>query len=107
PVDASRYLRPYSSALRVLEKARLRRIVDAMTHAAVEGRIFHLWWHPEDFSSQPERNLDFLNQVLTVFDRYRREYGMASLSMGDVGDAVKAKVNRADAALQTSFGSAR
>jgi peptidoglycan/xylan/chitin deacetylase (PgdA/CDA1 family) len=107
PVNASRYLRPYSPTLRALEKERLGRIADAMTRAAVEKKIFHLWWHPEDFASHPERNLDFLNRLLTVFDRRRREYGMASLSMGDISDTVKAGVYASDALLETKLGSIR
>jgi peptidoglycan/xylan/chitin deacetylase (PgdA/CDA1 family) len=100
-VDASRYLRPYSSSLRVLENARLRRIARAMKQAALEKRIFHLWWHPEDFADQPEKNLAFLDRVLTVFNTHRREYGMISLSMGDVSDAARAKLNGAEALLKT------
>ncbi len=49
PVDASRYLRPFSPALRFLEDTRLKRIESAMRSAAEGNRIFHLWWHPEDF----------------------------------------------------------
>lgn len=85
PVAASRYLRPFSPALSGLETARLRRIATAMKSAATEGRIFHLWWHPEDFAGQPDRNIEFLCKVLKVFDKCRRNDGMASLSMGDVG----------------------
>jgi peptidoglycan/xylan/chitin deacetylase (PgdA/CDA1 family) len=99
-VDASRYLRPYSSTLRVLEKARLRRIAGAMKQAALEKRIFHLWWHPEDFAEQPERNLEFLHRVLSAFEAHRRDYGMTSLSMGDVSVAVKARRDGADALLK-------
>ena len=33
----------------------------------------------------PDRNIDFLHKVLNVFDKCRREDGMASFSMGDVG----------------------
>jgi peptidoglycan/xylan/chitin deacetylase (PgdA/CDA1 family) len=84
PVDASRYLRPFSPALGALEGPRLKRIAAAMKSAAIEKRLFHLWWHPEDFAAHPQRNLDFLRQVLAVFDECRREYGMVSLSMGDV-----------------------
>jgi hypothetical protein len=87
PVDASRYLRPYSQTLRGLEGLRLKRIGNAMRSAAREKRIFHLWWHPEDFAGYPQQNLDFLNQVLSIFASCRREYGMRSLSMGDVGRA--------------------
>jgi hypothetical protein len=82
---ASRYLRPFSPALSSLESIRLRRIATAMKSAAQDGRIFHLWWHPEDFAAHPDRNIDFLHQVLNVFEECRKKDGMASLSMGDVG----------------------
>ena len=88
-VSASRYLRPYSSALSFLENERYKRIESAMRSAARERRIFHLWWHPEDFAAAPERNLDFLERVLTAFGRYRRELEMVSLSMRDVGALVR------------------
>jgi peptidoglycan/xylan/chitin deacetylase (PgdA/CDA1 family) len=84
-VAASRYLRPFSPALSSLESLRLNRIATAMKSAATEGRIFHLWWHPEDFASHPDRNIEFLRKVLNVFDKFRRIDGMESLSMGDVG----------------------
>jgi peptidoglycan/xylan/chitin deacetylase (PgdA/CDA1 family) len=84
-VAASRYLRPFSPALSSLESVRFRRIATAMKSAATEGRIFHLWWHPEDFAGHPDRNIEFLRKVLNAFDKYRRHDGMASLSMGDVG----------------------
>jgi peptidoglycan/xylan/chitin deacetylase (PgdA/CDA1 family) len=88
PVDASRYLRPFSPALRKMENARLKRIAGAMKSAAEEKRIFHLWWHPEDFAKFPAENLDFLARVLRIYGECRREYGMLSLSMGDVSDAL-------------------
>jgi peptidoglycan/xylan/chitin deacetylase (PgdA/CDA1 family) len=88
PVDASRYLRPYAPKLRGLEGARLQRIAGAMRSAAIEKRIFHLWWHPEDFAGDPARNLDFLTQVLGTFDVLRREHGMRSLSMSGVAAAL-------------------
>jgi hypothetical protein len=83
-VDASRYLRPFQPALRTLEGRRLKRIANAMKEAAREKRIFHLWWHPEDFADQPEQNVEFLHRVLHTFSECRRECGMLSLSMGEV-----------------------
>jgi len=83
-VAASRYLRPFTPALRALEGVRLKRIAQAMKQAAREKRIFHLWWHPEDFAPHPGRNLEFLQRVLDTFEECRRECGMVSLSMGDV-----------------------
>ena len=82
-IPASRYLRPYSRALHGLQSCFLQRIKKAMKHAAERGEIFHLWWHPEDFATS-ERNLLFLRQVLQMFDTYRTQCGMISLSMADV-----------------------
>lgn len=94
-VGASRYLRPFHPALRALESARLKRIANAMREAAREKRIFHLWWHPEDFADQPQRNVEFLDRVLHTFSECRREYGMLSLSMGDVA-SVRFETQRAE-----------
>jgi peptidoglycan/xylan/chitin deacetylase (PgdA/CDA1 family) len=93
PVDASRYLRPFSPVLRSLENVRLERIAAAMKMAAQSKRIFHLWWHPEDFAGYPERNLDFLRRVLGVYEKCRKDFGMSSLCMGDVTYATKADAN--------------
>jgi peptidoglycan/xylan/chitin deacetylase (PgdA/CDA1 family) len=101
PVDASRYLRPFSTALRALEGARLKRIAAAMQHAAIEKRLFHLWWHPEDFARHPQRNLDFLERVLNVFDRCRREHGMVSLAMSEATCGAQLQ---ADLAVMASCG---
>jgi peptidoglycan/xylan/chitin deacetylase (PgdA/CDA1 family) len=87
-VNASRYLRPFAPPLRSLEGLLFKRISDSMRQAAREKRIFHLWWHPEDFAAHPERNVDFLRQVLQAFERCRSEFGMVSLAMGDVKSLV-------------------
>jgi len=86
PVDvpASRYLRPWSRALKPLEGMRLRRIQADLTHAAENRRLYHLWWHPHDFGAHPEENLAFLRHVLDHFANLRREHGMESLSMREV-----------------------
>jgi peptidoglycan/xylan/chitin deacetylase (PgdA/CDA1 family) len=82
-IPASRYLRPYRPAFHRLQSLFLRRIRKAMKHAAEHAEIFHLWWHPEDFAAS-EHNLLLLRQVLEMFDNYRTQCGMVSLSMSDV-----------------------
>jgi hypothetical protein len=91
-VDASRYLRPFTPALRALEGVRLKRIAQAMKQAARKKQVFHLWWHPEDFAPHPARNLEFLHRVLHTFEECRRECGMVSLSMGDVTSVAQQRV---------------
>jgi len=80
-VPASRYLRPYTAALRQLEPLRLRRITADLGHAATSGRTYHLWWHPHDFGVHLDENLRVLRQILTCFDELRDRYGMESRTM--------------------------
>ncbi|HNR18259.1 MAG TPA: polysaccharide deacetylase family protein, partial [Chitinophagaceae bacterium] len=44
-IAASRFLRPFSPKLAILDGLRLRRIKRAMLHAAKHKKLFHLWWH--------------------------------------------------------------
>lgn len=83
-LPASRFLRPYSPRLRHLEEVRLRRIERAMTHAAREGEVFHLWWHPHNFGQHLRQNVANLLRLLDHFEGLRRTYGMESASMGDL-----------------------
>lgn len=83
-VPASRYLRPYWPALKLLEPLRLRRIKRDMQTAAKRRLLFHLWWHPHDFGSHLQQNLDFLVDVLNHFALLRQRYGMESLNMREV-----------------------
>src|SRR6185295_6210891 len=77
PVDVpgSRYLRPYTPALRSLEPLRLRRITAGLEHAAATGAVFHLWWHPHDFGLHLHENLAFLRRILGCFARLRERHG--------------------------------
>jgi len=79
---ASRYLRPGSGGL--LERLRRRRVRGEMTRAAHTGRIYHLWWHPENFGRSPERNLAALRDLLAHFHSLRTRWGMESLTMGEL-----------------------
>ncbi|MGI9419167.1 MAG: polysaccharide deacetylase family protein, partial [Geminicoccaceae bacterium] len=57
-VPSSRFLRPFSARLARFEPWRLKRIRQSMTHAAAEGQIFHLWWHPHNFGMDQNDNFD-------------------------------------------------
>lgn len=83
-LPSSRFLRPWSATLRLLEEPRLLRIERAMTHAARNDEVFHLWWHPHNFGVDLARNIANLSRLLDHFADLRSRYGMASSSMGDV-----------------------
>jgi Polysaccharide deacetylase len=87
-LPSSRYLRPYSKRLEFLEPLRLKRILSSLSHAAQAGEVFHLWWHPEDFSENMEDNLRFLEAILKHYQELRRSHGMQSWSMGEIARAV-------------------
>jgi len=87
-LPASRYLRTYSRRLRILEPLRLRRILSAMTEAAQKGEIFHLWWHPEDFSTNMEKNFKILESILLHYQKLNRSVGMQSRTMGEIAKQI-------------------
>ena len=82
-VPASAFLRPYDPSRKRLEARRLARLRSGMRHAAKHGRIFHLWWHPHNFSQHQPENFGVLEQILDEFDRLAESEGMQSLTMAD------------------------
>lgn len=84
---ASRFLRPYSNN-RALNKIKLKRVLNEISHAAKKHEIYHLWWHPHNFGNDPDNNINDLEIILQHFDYCRRKYGMQSKTMADVGSKV-------------------
>lgn len=85
-VCASRMLRPYSPRLSFLEGLRLRRIRKEMIHAAKNGEMYHLWWHPHNFGANIEENFGFLENVLKTFKDCHDRYGMQSCNMSEIAE---------------------
>ncbi|MEO0071197.1 MAG: polysaccharide deacetylase family protein [candidate division WOR-3 bacterium] len=83
-IPASRFLRPWSPALKIFESIRLKRIVSEMTYAARNGLGYHLWWHPENFGLNINENLAVLKRVLDHFSKLRESFGMESLGITEV-----------------------
>ncbi|MFL6448760.1 MAG: polysaccharide deacetylase family protein [Bryobacteraceae bacterium] len=82
-LTASRYFRPYSGGPSQVTARAVERIGRGLKLAAEAGKVYHLWFHPEDFGTYPEENLELLGQVLDQFEQLRGRYGMRSLSMSD------------------------
>ena len=80
-LPSSRYMRSHSKRFGLFEPLRLKRITSSMTEAAKSGQVFHLWWHPEDFSTNPDENFRFLGRVLGHFAKLRDTHGMQSCTM--------------------------
>lgn len=82
-IPASMFLRPRREVPQ-LDALRLRRIKNAMRRAARRGEIFHLWWHPHNFGGDTDASLRDLAAIIGYFQSLSIEYGMRSMSMGDV-----------------------
>ena len=85
PVDipSSRFLRPYSKKLKFLDALRLKRITSAMTHAAKENMLYHIWWHPHNFGINQDENFAFLEKILQHFKILHERHNFESLTMTD------------------------
>jgi hypothetical protein len=83
-VPASRFLRPFTPAMRHLEPLRLRRITGELRTAASRGALYHLWWHPHNFGTYLHENLAMLRAILEEYRRLATDHGMTSRNMGEV-----------------------
>jgi hypothetical protein len=81
--SASRFLRPQHSQI-LLNKARVYRIKNEIIHAAKNGEVYHLWWHPHNFGIDPEGALKALHELIQVFHHCQQTYGMESLTMQEL-----------------------
>jgi len=90
-IPASAFLRPFSPGRQRLEPLRLARLRSGLRHAARHGRIFHMWWHPHNFSQHQAENFAMLEHVLDEFEQLARTDGMQSLSMGDAASVVTSR----------------
>jgi hypothetical protein len=89
-IRSSRLLRPYSRTLRALEGLRRWRIETDLEYAARNDLVYHLWWHPHNFGVDLNENLEVLRAILRRFANLRERYAMRSVSMGELGDELRA-----------------
>lgn len=88
-IRGSLFLRPSRSSHRGLNAFRLRRVERCMQHAAANGKILHLWWHPHNFGVDTELNLSGLRGLLTVFAECRDHFGFRSMSMASAASTAQ------------------
>lgn len=88
-IPASRFLRPATKKLSLLNNLKINRILTAMNIAARTNKIFHLWWHPHNFSACVEENIKNLRIILHHYNSCQIQYGMSSLNMAQVSKLAK------------------
>lgn len=80
-LPASRFLRPYISKEKVIQKVKINRIKKEMTYAAKNNEFYHLWWHPHNFGNSMETNLFFLEEILIHYQYLNKKYNFTSITM--------------------------
>jgi hypothetical protein len=87
-LPASRFLRPYQPKLKMLDFLKLNRITSAMTHAAKNKEVYHLWWHPHNFGIHQTENFLFLEKILKHFQYLQEKYNMQSVTMTQLANQI-------------------
>jgi hypothetical protein len=82
-IPANRFLRPVGSK-KWLEKRKIKRIKNEMTKAAKAETVYHLWWHPHNFSQKTEEAFEQLESLIEHFKILQKEYGFESLNMSEI-----------------------
>lgn len=83
---ASRFLRPYSKKLGLLEPLKIRRIKKDLAHAAKSNSMYHLWWHPHNFGKDIVKNISLLQEILCHYSKLKSNYGIKSFNMGEIAE---------------------
>ncbi|SFG32704.1 polysaccharide deacetylase family protein [Pontibacter chinhatensis] len=87
-IPASRFLRPVNGSKPLLNRLRLKRILNEMSEAAKRNECYHLWWHPHNFGEFPEQSLKDLLEIINHFGNLHRQYGMVSMTMKEVQEYI-------------------
>lgn len=80
-LPASRFLRPYTSKEKSVQKIKVNRIKSEMLYAAQNSRNYHLWWHPHNFGYSLEENMQMLTSILEYYKELHKKYNITSKSM--------------------------
>ncbi len=87
-IPSSRFLRPYSAKLALLDNFKLKRITNSMTYAAKNGLTYHLWWHPHNFGTHLSKNLFLLEKILLHYKQLNSTYKFVSRNMQQLAEVL-------------------
>lgn len=87
-IPSSRFLRPYSTKLALLDNLKLKRITNSMTYAAKNRLTYHLWWHPHNFGTHLSKNLFFLEKIILHYKQLNSTYSFVSRNMRQLSEVL-------------------
>lgn len=80
-ISNSRFFKPYRPQYAFAERLKLWRYKLEMKSAAKRGEIYHIYWHPHNFSENTEANFGQIDELLSYYEKMRSKYGMKSKNM--------------------------
>ena len=89
-LTGSRMYKPLFKKLYFLEGLKLHRIKRQMLHAAKNGLVFHLWWHPHNIGIYTGYHLKQLEEIFKYYQYLQKRYGMKSLNMREMVEELEA-----------------
>jgi len=87
-IPASRFLRPVQFN-NTIENLKIKRIKKQMLLAAKQNKIYHLWWHPHNFSKNTEENFAQLEDLFKYFKTLNKSYQFQSLNMNEISKSIE------------------
>jgi len=90
-LPSSRFLRPYSKSLKILEPLKVLRIKKAMLKAAKKKELFHLWWHPHNFGSNIDENFKNLESIFKSYERLNKSHDFSNSTMTELALKLKSE----------------
>ena len=85
-IPSSRFLRPYSSKIKIIDGLRLYRIKSGITYAAKNNLTYHLWWHPHNFGINQDENFSFLEKILKHYQFLNNKYNFQSYTLSTLAN---------------------
>ena len=69
---------------RILQKLHNQTLLRKMNSALVDGRDFHLWFHPWNLGKDMNNGIESLTEILESITELRSSCSVNSLNMGDL-----------------------
>lgn len=87
-LPSSRFFRPYNKTFSAFETLKIKRIKKAMTYAAKNNELYHLWWHPHNFGKNISQNLSNLEKIYGHYNHLNEKYGFKSETMNSFTERI-------------------
>ena len=59
-----------------------------MEFAAKHNGVFHLWWHPHNFSNNSIKNMNNLIEILKYYQYLNEKYNFKSYNMMEISNKI-------------------